>query len=72
MMTVVNAVPCEHCHNALHEHAALEYLYCGHANVVAFRFRDGQIDFIAVKSMEEAIAIIHESGQVAVPLQIPA
>ncbi|MGB5260516.1 MAG: hypothetical protein WBO34_08360 [Gammaproteobacteria bacterium] len=71
-MTGANALPCEHCQTALHEHEELEYLYCGHANVVAFRFRDGQVDFIAVKSMDEAIAIIHESGQAAVPLSIPA
>ncbi len=71
-MTGAGAVPCEHCQGALQQHATLEYLYCGHANVVAFRFTDGQIDYIAVNSMEEAITVIQESGQVAVPLSMPA
>ena len=71
-MTGANALPCEHCQKVLHDHPSLEYLYCGHANVVAFRFDDGHIDCVAVKSMEEAIAIIQESGQSAVPLSIPA
>ena len=71
-MTGANAVPCEHCQHALHENASLEYLYCGHKNVVAFRFADGHIDYVAVNSMEEAITIIQESGQAAVPLSMPA
>ena len=71
-MTGANALPCEHCQSALHQHESLEYLYCGHTNVVAFRYTDGQIDHVAVNSMEEAIAVIQESGQVAVPLSMPA
>ena len=71
-MTGANKLPCEHCQRALHENKSLEYLYCGHTNVVAFRLTGGHIDYVAVNSMEEAIAVIQETGQVAVPVSMPA
>ena len=71
-MTSANTVPCEQCQKALHRHSSLEYLYCGHHYVVAFRFEDGHLDFIAVNSTEEAIELIQESGQESLPLKIPA
>ncbi len=71
-MINTNTVPCEDCQKVLNKHASLEYLYCGHHRVVAFRFPENQVDFIAVNSTEEAIEIIQESGQEALPLQVPA
>ena len=72
IMTSSNAVPCEHCQKVLHRHNALEYLYCGHHQVVAFRLRDGRIESIPVNSTEEAIELVQESGQESRPLKIPA
>ena len=72
IMSGSNTIPCEHCLKALRVHDSIEYIYCGHHKVVAFRFRDGQVEFIAVNSTEEAVALIQESGQSALPLRIPA
>ena len=71
-MTNGEQAPCEHCQQALHLHKALEYLFCGHHQVVAFRFGNDDIEYISVTSMDEAIALIQESGQQALPLQMPA
>ena len=71
-MTGTNKVPCAECQKALHQHEILEYLYCGHHDVVAFRFADGNVDYVAVNSTDEAVALIQESGQLALPLSIPA
>jgi UDP-2,3-diacylglucosamine pyrophosphatase LpxH len=71
-MTGLNAVPCEQCLKVLHEHDALEYLYCGHQHVVAFRLADGAVEYIPVGSTEEAIALVLEAGQAALPLKVPA
>ena len=65
-------MPCSQCQIALNRYDSIEYLYCGHHKIVAFRFEDGQIDFIAVNSTDEAVALTQESGQSALPLQVPA
>jgi hypothetical protein len=57
---------------ALNSYDSIEYLYCGHNKIVAFRFEDGQVDFVAVNSTDEAVALTQESGQSALPLQVPA
>lgn len=71
-MTKKKAFPCEHCQKALHKHNSLEYLYCGHNHVVAFRFSEGHIDYVGVSSTEEAIQLIQDSGQESQPLPITA
>jgi hypothetical protein len=57
---------------ALNRYDSIEYLYCGHNKIVAFRFEDGQVDFFAVNSTDEAVALTQESGQSALPVQVPA
>jgi hypothetical protein len=71
-MNRASTVPCSQCQIALNRYDSIEYLYCGHHKIVAFRFEDGQIDFIAVNSTDEAVALTQESGQSALPLQVPA
>ena len=71
-MTGSNVVPCEQCLKALFKHESLEYLYCGHQRVLAFRFSEGGLEYIPVASTEEAIALVTEAGQVALPQKMRA
>ena len=71
-MTGSNVVPCEQCLKALFQHESLEYLYCGHQRVLAFRFSEGGLDYIPVASTEEAIALVTEAGQVSLPQKMRA
>ena len=71
-MIGASTVPCGHCQMALNRYDSIEYLYCGHHKVVAFRSQEGQVDYISVSSTDEAVALTQESGQSALPLQVPA
>jgi hypothetical protein len=68
IMTTTHTVPCADCQKALHKHKTLENLYCGHNQIIAFRFPDSHIEYIAVNSTEEAIKMLHDSEEQSQPL----
>ncbi len=66
-MKAEHCSPCADCQKAMHGHASLEYIYCGHRRVVMFRLADGSLDCIEVESTADAIEIVAESGCQSIP-----
>jgi len=55
--------PCEYCQKAFESHTELEYVYCGHNQVLAFRSSGGYVEHVPVVSTAEAMQILRDRGQ---------
>lgn len=57
--------PCDHCQKAFESHTELEYVYCGHNLVLAFRSSGGYVEYVPVESTAEAMLIVRDRGQLS-------
>lgn len=61
-MNAMDIAPCADCQKVLHRHSTLEYLYCGHRNVLVFRLGNSELQYLPVASTAHAIALVEEAG----------
>jgi len=71
-MSNTHTAPCADCQKVLHKHNTLENLYCGHNQIVAFRYPDSHLEYIAVNSIKEAINMLHELDGQSQPMSFTA
>ena len=72
IMTTTHTVPCADCQKVLHKYNTLENLYCGHNRIIAFRFPDSHLEYVAVNSTKEAIEMLQASDEQSRPLSSSA
>lgn len=57
--------PCDHCQKVFESHTELEYVYCGHNQVLAYRSSGGYVEHVPVEATAEAMQIVRDRGQLS-------